>query len=55
MFKKQKLYYKFCNHVVKYECKFVVKAYINSLTYLKKKREVEASTEALQITILSIY
>ena len=29
--------------------------YINSLTYLKKKREVEADTKALQIIIPNIY
>ncbi len=35
--------------------KSVVEAYINSSTHLKKKREVEAGTEALQTTIPSIY
>ena len=39
---------------VNHECKSVVENHINSSTYLKKKR-VEASVEALQTTIPSIY
>jgi len=49
------LYCKFCNYIVNHKCKSVVKNHINSLTHLKKKREVEAGVEALQTTIPSIY
>ena len=49
------LYCKFCNHIVNHERKSVVENHINSPTHLKKKREVEAGTEALQTTIPSIY
>ena len=49
------LYCKFCNHIVNHERKSIVKNHINSPTHLKKEREVEASAEALQTTILSIY
>jgi len=51
----RKLYCKFCNHVVKHECKSVIEKHINSPTHLKKKREVETSAEALQTTIPNIY
>ncbi len=43
----RKLYYKFCNHVIKHEHKSIVEVYINLLIYLKKKREVKADIKAL--------
>src|SRR6266542_3840997 len=49
------LYCKFCNYIVNHKSKSVVENQINSLTHLKKKREVKADAEALQTTILSIY
>ena len=36
--KNRKLYCKFCNHIIKHECKSIIKAYINLLTHLKKKK-----------------
>jgi hypothetical protein len=51
----KKLYCKFCNHVVNHERKSVIEAHINSPTHLKKKREVDEGTEALQTTIPNIY